>query len=510
MTEPWLLEVPSTKRTLSQLLILTADRRGDDVLLGTPELSLTARDLLTSVRAAAGVLRSRGVGEGDRVAVMSDNRLQIVELMFAAGWLGAAFVPLNPALRGPSLQHQLDLSDPVLIVTDEESAAVLAKLDWALDDLAVLTWGEWPADVAPVAEPTEVRPDTTVALLHTSGTTGPAKAVQIPHGQLFWWSVVATEQMGLEPDDVLYTCLPLFHTNALTTFLQAMACDGRAVLGPKFSVSRHWDRLAEAGATVTYLLGAMGAMLWNRRPDSAPQTSVRRVLGGGMSVHLKRDFEEFFDLEVLEGFGMTELGVPIYTPTGDTSVRGMGIAHRDYEAVVVNERDERVGDDVPGELLIRSRVPHTISTGYWRNAEATVASRRNLWFHTGDVVRRGADGCFTFVDRKSDSVRRRGENISCFEVERALETLEGVLACAVYPVPSGLGDDEVMAAVVSTAQPLDPEQLIGNASEVMAQHALPRYLRFMEALPLTPNGKVRKAALKEDGITDDTWDRERP
>ena len=495
------------RRTVNDLLLHTVGTRPDGDLLGSPGDLLSAAELLAVVQATAGALAGWGVRPGDRVAVMSENRVDVFVLLLSCGWSGAVFVPINSALRGEALTHQLTLSEPALVVVDDEAAAVLGERgptqhSWA--DLAAARSAATPVE-KPAAE---VEPGSTLALLWTSGTTGPSKAVQIPHGQLFWWPVIATEQMQLGPDDVLYTCLPLFHTNSLTTFLQAMACGGRAVLGPKFSVSRHWDRLAEAGATVTYLLGAMGSMLWNRRPAEPPQHSVRRVLGGGMSGGLKPLFEEFYGIEVLEGFGMTELGVPIYTPVGDDTVHGMGVLHPDYEARVVDQFDVEVAPGTPGELVVRPRQPHLISSGYHRNPEATVDSRRNLWFHTGDVVSLAADGCFTFVDRKSDSVRRRGENISCFEVERALETLAGVKAVAAYPVPSGLGDDEVMVAVVGDGTPLSPEAVVVQAAGVLAAHAIPRYIRFVTELPLTPNGKIRKNVLKDDGITGDAWDRE--
>jgi len=472
----------------------------------------TRADLLDRVRRTATLLRQRGVVAGDRVGVMSANRVEIVDLLLACGWIGAVFVPFNPANRAGALVHQLVLAEPAVVFADESSRphleAALAEAAGP-DDARVrpevtgfsVTLPAETADADP-----DVAPSTLLALLWTSGTTGPSKAVQIPHGQFFWWPVVVTEEMALTSEDVLYTCLPLYHTNALTTPLQALACGGTAVLGPHFSVSRHWDRLAAAGATVTYLLGAMGTMLWNRRPQTLPPLRLDRVLGGGMGAHLKTDFERFFGLRVLEGFGMTELGVPIYTPVEDPDTTGMGVLHPDFDAAVVDDHHEECPAGVTGELVVRARRPYAISTGYWRNERATAESRANLWFHTGDLVVRDEHGCFRFVGRRSDSIRRRGENISAFEVESAVGAVPGVSACAAYAVPSDLGEDEVMVSVVRTDHTLNPADLLEHTRTLLAAHALPRYVRFVGELPLTGNGKIRKGALRELGVTTDSWD----
>lgn len=511
-----LRHTPPARRTINALLMHTAQTRPGGVLFESTETSLTASELLHRVRGIAAFLKSYDVSPGDRVALMTDNRLETVELLLACSWIGAIFVPFNPALRGQALEHQLTLAEPALLVVDDAAHSVLeSDHSYALkrlDSTRVIGWADiaLPGTIPKALDkPADaVGPSSVAALLWTSGTTGPSKAVMIPQGQLFWWPIVAAEEMALGPADILYTCLPLFHSNALTTFLQAMVCGGRAILGPKFSVSRYWQRLSEAGATVTYLLGAMGAMLWNRRPETLPNLRLQRVLGGGMSAQIKPLFEDYFGVEVIEGFGMTELGVPIYTPVGDSTVSGMGILHPDFEVIVVNELDEPMPDGVVGELLVRPRQQHMISSGYWRDDRATVESRRNLWFHTGDLVSRGRNQCFTFVGRRTDSIRRRGENISCYEVECALESLPRVAACAAYAVPSELGDDEVMCAVIPAGLP-DPQALIAEATPLLASYSLPRYVRFVDELPLTSNGKVRKTVLKEQGVTIDTWDRDR-
>ena len=520
---------PSGRRTLLDMLDHVVRERPDTRLLNTPTMRLTARELHDLAARVAGLLAGRGVTSGDRVMIVSPNRDEIVGLLFGTAWLGAVVVPVNPALRGDPLTHQVRLARPAVIIADHTTVAAVERsvvdatptgepaprilvADGPAFDEDRGDGHAHPHDAYRLPETggpdrAPLDPAAVSAVLYTSGTTGPAKGVTIPHGQWFWWAVVATEQLELRGDDVLYTCLPLFHTNAITTVLQAMACGGRAVLGPRFSSSRFWSRLSESDATVTYILGAMASMLWQRRPDRLPPNLPRLILGPGIPGDLKPDFEKTFRCRVVEGFGMTEIGVPIYTPVGAPSVGTMGELHPDYEARIVDPSDEDVPDGTPGELVVRSRRPYAIFSGYWRDPDATVASWRNLWFHTGDIVRKDDRGRFWFVDRLKDSIRRRGENISSHDIEAAFLRLPGVEHCAAVAVPSELGEDEVLVCLVVGEDAPAPATLVAGAASHLPEFALPRFVRFVDALPMTANGKVSKQSLRADGVTADTWDR---
>jgi crotonobetaine/carnitine-CoA ligase len=350
----------------------------------------------------------------------------------------------------------------------------------------------------------------TIAILYTSGTTGPSKGVCCPHAQFYWWGVNTAAVLRIGPDDVLYTCLPLFHTNALNTFVQALVTGTRFVLGSRFSASQFWQRHIEAEATVTYLLGAMIAILASKEPTPEDRAHrVRVTLAPATSAELQATFRERFGIEVVEGHGMTETNVVLGPRDGEQRPGTMGRVMPGFRARVVDEDDAEVPEGEPGELVMRADEPFAFATGYWRMPEQTVAAWRNLWFHSGDRVIREPDGYFRFVDRMKDAIRRRGENVSAWEVEQVLLGHLDVAAAAVIPVPSELGEDDVMACVTPRdGAGLSPDDLIAHCVPRLAPFAVPRYVEIMESLPLTENGKVQKFVLRERGVTAGTWDRE--
>jgi crotonobetaine/carnitine-CoA ligase len=387
---------------------------------------------------------------------------------------------------------------------------------WALDGVP----GDLPAsvtatvrDLPPAGERVAaagVGPGSTAAILYTSGTTGPSKGVCCPHAQFYWWGVLVGEMLEIGEDDVLYTVLPLFHTNALNAFVQALVAGATFELGPRFSASRFWEQVAASGATVTYLLGAMVNILMSR-PDGPGDAAhrVRTALAPATPAARVDSFRARFGVQLVEGYGSTETNCPIGESWRGQRPGWMGRVRDGFHARVVDALDAEVAPGEPGELVLRSDHPFAFATGYFGMPEKTVEAWRNLWFHTGDRVVRDADGWFAFMDRLKDAIRRRGENISSFEVEHVLLEHAAVSSVAVFPVASEMSEDEVAAAVVlregSTA---DPVALVRHCEPRLAYFAIPRYLRFVEALPLTENGKVRKSVLRDAGVTDDMWDRE--
>ena len=353
---------------------------------------------------------------------------------------------------------------------------------WALDGVpaehpAGYTVVEPPSRGAPVAA-APVGPGDTAAILYTSGTTGPAKGVQCPHGQFYWWGILMGEVFELTEDDVLYTCLPLFHTNALNAFVQALVAGATFHLGPRFSASRFWTRVAEAGATVTYVLGAMVNILMSRPEGPEDRAhSVRVALAPATPPDLFDRFGERFGLQLLEGYGSTETNGALFSNWREQRAGFMGPAREGFEAIVADDEDGEVPDGVDGELLLRNGPPFAFATGYFGMPEKTVEAWRNLWFHTGDRVVREPDGWFRFVDRIKDTIRRRGENISSFEVEQALLSHPAVSAAAAFPVASEMAEDEVAAAVVlEDGAELTPEELMRHCEPRLAYFAIPRFL----------------------------------
>jgi carnitine-CoA ligase len=514
--------VPLPDQTIPALLERQAATHGERPLLSSPGADRTYMEVRDAAAVSAGRLSSAGVERGDRVAAMCRNRSELLDLVLGCAWLGAVSVPMNTAARGPQLEHMLRNSGARILMMDSELVEVLGALGqpesleeiWALDGVPAAPPVGWPVRPAPPEGAPlhweEVGPGDTAAILYTSGTTGPSKGVCCPHAQFYWWGVEVGEMLELGPDDVLYTNLPLFHTNALNAFMQALLAGSRYVLGPRFSVSAFWRRLADCGATVTYLLGAMVTMLWRRPP--APDDRTHRVkvaLAPASPASLIEPFRERFGVQLVEGYGSTETNCPIGVTASEQRPGYMGTLRDGFEARVAAPDDAPLPDGEPGELLLRQRAPFAFATGYFEMPEATVAAWRNLWFHTGDRVVREPDGWFRFIDRAKDAIRRRGENVSSFEVEQVLSQFPGVAHVAVFGVPSELGEEEVMAAVVPEPDaPLDPLEVLRFCEPRLAYFAIPRYLELVDELPLTENGKVRKAILRERGVGERAYDRE--
>lgn len=503
---------PFHGQTIPRLLELRLDALGGKTLVRHPGGERTYAEQRDAVARMAGTLTAAGVGRGDRVAVISGNRIELLDLFLACGWLGAILVPVNVALRGAQLQHVLTDAEPKVLVVERQLLEPLAYLDalpssletrWVLDE-------DFPGygDPVPAAD---VKASETLTILYTSGTTGPSKGVMCPHAQLYWYALVTARNLRLRAGDVCYTTLPQFHMNALNTFLQAVLVGGRYAFDDRFSASRFFSRARAAGATATYLMGAMIGILLKLPESEDDRThSIRVVLAPGSGAEQALEFERRFGIEVVDGYGSTETSMPFCNRIdGEYRPAKMGWLLPGFEARVVDEDDVAVPPGTPGELVLRAEAPFAFAQGYWRMPEKTVEAWRNLWFHSGDRVVRDEEGVYTFLDRLKDSIRRRGENISSQEVEQVLLAHPDVAAAAVVPVPSELGDDEVMAVLVlrAGAEP-DPEAIVRWCEPRLAYFAIPRYLDLVDELPLTENGKVRKFVLRERGVTPTTWDRE--
>ncbi|HEY1370537.1 MAG TPA: AMP-binding protein [Gaiellaceae bacterium] len=502
-------ELPSEDRTIPALLEQAAAREPGRILARDERSTLTCAEALELSARRAAVLVDAGIGRGDRVAVLSENRLELIELWLGCAWLGAVLVPLNTALRGPQLEHVFADSEPALLVLEEELADRLEYAGNAPAQRWVLG-RDVPTPRDPIAR-ARVRPGDPSVILYTSGTTGPSKGVLCPHAQWYWWAIKTGGILGLVAGDVLYTSLPLFHTNALNTFVQALVHEATFFAGPRFSASRFWRRLVDADATVTYLLGTMVHILAKRDPDPDERRHrVRVALAPATPAALYGVVRDRFGIAVVDGWGSTETNVVLSTAAEGAPAGSMGGITPGFDARVVDGDDVEVAPGTPGELVVRSDEPFAFSLGYNRLPEKTVEAWRNLWFHTGDRVVRDADGWFWFVDRLKDSIRRRGENISSYEVEAVLTAHPDVAAAAVVPVPAEEGEDEVLAFVVPRegTRP-SPEELMEFCEPRLAYFAIPRYLDFLDELPLTLNGKIEKYRLRERGVVDSTWDRER-
>ena len=525
-SEPYLLPdlFAPLERTVPAILTRQAARYGNRRLVTVSGTTFTFAEMLTAAAGYAGALAQAGVKAGDRVAILCANRAELLLSVLGCGWLGAIAVPVNTASRGAQLEHILANCGARLMVIERELTGVLAPL--SRDRIAVETlWlvGEGPmpdpagftaAPFPPPADPVQphaVLPGDTFAILYTSGTTGLSKGVCCPHAQYFWWAFYTAGLLGVREGDVLMTTLPLFHTNALNSFFQALLYGATLVVEPRFSASGFTAGLAREGATITFVLGAMVPILLAQEPRSTDRAhSVRLALAPAVPAHFHRQFMDRFGFGLIDGYGSTETNCIMGAPLAEQRPGLMGRLLSGFSARVVDAHDNEVPDGEAGELMLRADEPFAFATGYFGMAEKTVEAWRNLWFHTGDRVVRESDGFYRFVDRMKDAIRRRGENISSYEVEQVIVSHPAVENAAVFPVRSELAEDEVMAAVVLRADArLSHAALLDFCQPLMPYFAVPRFVEFVEALPVTENGKVTKYRLRERGVTAATWDRDK-
>jgi crotonobetaine/carnitine-CoA ligase len=519
-------DVAPAERTLPALLQRQACRFGERAFLRIAGAAWRHADVAGVAARSAAALAGAGVRRGDRVAVMCGNRAELLEVVLGCAWLGAVAVPIHTAAMAPQIGHVLADSGARLLVVEAQwlarvgavpAGASALETVWVVGDDAVSGEGA-PRGVRclPYArgdariDAADVSPGDALAILYTSGTTGPAKGVVCPHAQLWWWGANTARILGVGADDVLCTTLPLFHVNALNTFAQAALAGAEVVYEPRFSTSRYWQAMRGAGATVGYLLGAMVPMLL-AQPASADERAhrMRVVLGPGVPLAAAAAWCERTGVAIVDGYGSTETNFVIASGADAPRDGTMGRLQPGFDARVVDEHDAELPPGAAGELVLRADAPFAFASGYHGRADETLRAWRNLWFHTGDRVVRDGDGAFRFVDRLKDSIRRRGENISSFEVEQVLLGHPAVAACAVYPVRSELGEDEVMAALV--ARPgvaLDPAALADFCTSRLPRFAIPRFIDVVAELPRTENGKVQKFRLRELGVTASAWDRD--
>lgn len=480
-----------------------------------------------SDQVAAG-LQGLGIGKGDKVGILMPNRPEFIFVWFGLCKLGAIEVPVNTAHRSDLLVYMLDQSDCRAVVADSSLLDRLAPVLPELPGLEMVVLVDEPLDsYLPLPKPTkqyqelvdndgsyepaEVCWSDPFIVMYTSGTTGPSKGSLMPHNYALFMGQVCKNAVGYDENDCLYNALPLFHGNSqLLSAMPALVSGARMVLAERFSASRFWEEVKRYGCTeFNYIGGILPILLGAEpRPDDA-DNPVRVMFGGGAPPDRFEEFERRFGLKLIEGYGMSEIGLPLMSSLAESKPGSCGKPLPGYEVGVVDDDGLEVPPGTAGELLIRPRNPYTILLEYYRMPEKTLEAWHDLWFHTGDYLYCDDEGWYHFVDRKKDALRRRGENISSYEVEKGINSHQAVLESAVVAVKSDLGEDEVMACVVlKPGQDLSPREMMDHCQEQMAYFMVPRYLRYLTELPKTPTQKVQKAIIRDWGVSDDTWDRE--
>lgn len=474
-------------------------------------------------RCAAG-LQKLGIGKGDAVAIMCGNRPEYVFLWFGLSMLGAIQVPVNTAHKGVLLRHMLVLAEVKAIVVAPEHLDQLASVVEELPALReVVVFGTPVGQALGVRtqgyaaltdndgrfEAPQVLPSDPANILFTSGTTGPSKGSLKPQNEGVQTARMAAEVMEYGPGDCVYIAIPMFHGVATNLGIFAALTRGaRVVLAERFSASGFWPEVRRHGCTAANYVGAMLLMLMKQdeRPDDA-DNPIRAMFGPGAPPSIFEAFETRFAVQLNEMYGLTDAGIPLLNRAGHRRSGTCGRLSPYFDVALVDDHGHPVPDGTPGELLLRANLPNYMMLGYVGMPERTLEAWRDLWFHTGDYLVRDGDGFYRFVDRKKDALRRRGENISSFEVEQVVNLFPAVLESAAIAAPSEMGDDEVMVCVVPRpGQSVEPAMLHAHCRREMAAFMVPRYIRVLPALPKTPTERVEKYKLRAEGVTPETWD----
>ena len=516
------------KRVAHRILEEGKNRFGNRPILQFEECTFGYGDFDDlSNRAAAG-LQQMGIDKGDKVALMLPNCPEYLFLWFGLSKLGAVAVPLNTAHKGDILTYMLTQSDSrALAVGGEYIAQVEAALKETPRLLDVITFSpSGERRVSPSKSTTrweqlidnsgsyrraEVFAFDPLSLMYTSGTTGPSKGVVIPQNHPCCIAEIGCEMGKYSSEDAVYVTLPLFHVSGqFLCIMPSLLSGARIVLTPRFSASRFWDDIRRHHCTRSIAISSMLPILFKAQGTPHDRENPLEImLTAGAPRGIVDEFEKRFAVNLVEFYGMTEVGIPLTSGTG-RKTGSCGKPVYGYMVKIVDEYGCETGPNTVGELLMRSAHPFFMMLEYYKMPEKTVEAWKDLWFHTGDYFYSDDDGYFYFVDRKKDAFRRRGENVSSYEVERIINAHPAVLESAAVAVKSDLGEDDILVCLsLKPGSTLSPKELWDYCRDRMAYFMVPRYLRFMTSLPKTATERVQKFQLREEGVTSDVWDIEK-
>jgi crotonobetaine/carnitine-CoA ligase len=485
----------------------------------------TFAQTLEQVENLAGNLHELGVRQHDHVLLVLPTSPLALGLMFAINYLGAVYVPVNPALKGSSLEHVLHNAGAAIAIVhdgviDRVIAAAPATLKTVLhsSDEAVSPSGAvtirgvsaiMKSSAPPPAPPKPIQPFDTQSIIYTSGTTGRSKGVLSSYMHAF--SCVGPDAWNcLTANDRQLLHMPIFHIGG--AFIATVSlCVGSSIgVVSHFRTEAFWDQIRELEVTSAFLLGAMATFLLKQPPNPGDRDHRLRMVFIVPLGQSGKPFRERFGVDVFTLFNMTEICTPLISGANPVKDNVCGRPRAGVEVRLVDEFDCAVEDGKVGQLILRTQAPWAMNHGYNANPQATADAWRNGWFHTGDAFFRDADGDYHFVDRLKDAIRRRGENISSYEIEIELLSHPAVREAAAIPVPSEFSEDEVLVVLAAAkGGSIEPEEIIRHLEPRVARHMIPRYIRIIDELPKTPTAKVEKHVLRAEGVTSDTWDRER-
>ncbi|MFH0730710.1 MAG: AMP-binding protein [Pseudomonadota bacterium] len=520
------------EQTLGNILEDKAQLFGESAFLQFEDnRAVSFREVNEMANKIANAFLNLGLAQGDKVATFLPNCLDAVYLWFGAAKAGLVEVPINTANKGNFLLHILNNCDATVLVVDRRMADRLKLIENDLHKLKTLIlWSGTPSTEEipalrfdlipyeifiqkPLAPPiTEVQASDPQMIIYTSGTTGPAKGCVEPHAMIYLNASEYIDAIRATREDVFFTCLPMFHANArILAVYPALLLGTKVVIYERFSGSMFWEQIRKANATVFNSIGAIANFIYNQpRLENDGDNPVRICAAFPMPPAIYEDFEKRYQLKVVEGYGLSELAIITYNPFDQPKIGSCGKQTHGFKVMIVDENDFEVERGQLGEIVAQPRAPWSASLGYYNMPGKTLELTRNCIYHTGDWGYLDEDGFMYFMDRKKDYIRRRGENISSFEVERVVNAHPKIIESAAIGVQSEQSEDEVKVVIIpKEGEHLIPEELLAFCEERMPYFAVPRYVEFVTELPKTVTDRVQKNKLRECGITPTTWDREK-
>ena len=491
--------------------------------------SMTYAELDSEQRRWAGALRRVGIEPGENVVTMVPNSFESYLVWLGVAWLRAIEVPTNNMYLGEMLRYLVTNSNARYAVISQRYLDRLIEIAPTLERLEAVVVPD--ADDLPdcpirligareffegAASATDAGPEhhDIMAMIYTSGTTGPSKGVLMPWAELFEFVRIQPADF-VKPDGAYYAMFPAFHVSGKASLYIAMRAHGHIVLRETFSLGEFWNDIRNHNVEAAGLVGPMAGLLMLAPPQpNDADNPLDRVYVGPIIPQIEQFMERFGITRVGTGFGMTEIGAPIasdgFSLVNYQSCGRARVGPPHYEVRVVDEYDEEVGPNVVGELVVRAGEPWVLNAGYYGMPDVTARAWRNGWFHTGDGFKYDEDGNFYFVDRLKDAIRRRGENVSSFEVESFVNQHPKVAESAAIAVPAEVTEDEIkICVVVRVGEELAPEELIEFLAPRMPRFMIPRYVEIVDSLPKTQGTmRTRKVELREAVVNGSIWDRE--
>jgi long-chain acyl-CoA synthetase len=489
---------------LATVLTDTATRTPDRTALRLGEATLSYRELDDASARVAAILAIHSVGVGDRVGVMLPNVPEFAVVYYGVLRAGAVVVPLNPLLKAREVAYHLTDSDARLIfawhAAASEAREAAATVSSDVVEVDPSTFLDTLTPRAPWSEVVDRAPDDTAVILYTSGTTGRPKGAELTHGSLLRNAeVTQSDLVHLEPDDVVFGGLPLFHSFGQTCTLNVTMANGATLtLLPRFDARTAVDMLAATRATVFAGVPTMySAFLALPDPPALPDLRVCISGGAALPVEVLHRFEERFGCQVLEGYGLSETS-PVASFNrldGDRKPGSIGTPVTGVEMRVVDKAGDPVGTGEVGEIAIRG---HNVMKGYWRKSDETAeVLGADGWFRTGDVGTVDEDGFYFIVDRKKDLVIRGGFNVYPREIEEVLYEHPAIAEAAVVGVPHPeLGEEVAAVITLKPGAEATEDEVRGFVKSQVAPYKYPRVVRIVDALPKGPTGKILKTEIR--------------